>query len=93
MFFYTAAFNQPLADWDVSEVTDMGSMFGGAPSFNQPLADWDVSKVKDMWGICSIMRKTLISTILCHLPSSCSDELTLFSRTMCTLELPEEQKP
>ncbi len=34
--------------WDVSNVTDMNSMFGNTGSFNQPLNDWDVSSVDDM---------------------------------------------
>ena len=48
MFYGAAAFNQPLAGWDVSKVENMGNMFRGAAAFNQPLADWDVSKVEDM---------------------------------------------
>ena len=43
-----SSFNQPLNDWDVSNVTDMNSMFSDASSFNQPLNDWDVSNVTDM---------------------------------------------
>jgi len=42
------AFNQPLGDWDVSQVTSMYGMFHSASSFNQPLGDWDVSRVTDM---------------------------------------------
>ena len=34
--------------WDVSNVTDMRSMFDGARFFNQPIGMWDVSKVRDM---------------------------------------------
>ena len=43
-----SAFNQPLAGWNVSGVTDMSSMFDAAFSFNQPLASWDVSNVTNM---------------------------------------------
>ena len=39
--------NQPLNNWDVSNVTDMSRMFNSATSFNQPLNDWDVSN--DDW--------------------------------------------
>ena len=35
-------FNQPLNDWDVSNVTNMRAMFYHATNFNQPLNDWDV---------------------------------------------------
>ena len=34
--------------WNVSNVTDMSSMFSGCYSFNQPLEKWDVSNVTDM---------------------------------------------
>ena len=33
---------------DISSVTSMSGMFGGARSFNQPLEAWDVSSVTDM---------------------------------------------
>ena len=46
-FNYTE-FNQPIGNWDVSNVTDMNWMFYQASSFNQPLNDWDVSSVTDM---------------------------------------------
>ena len=41
-------FNEPLDDWDVSNVTDMFSMFKNCTNFNQPLNSWNVSKVTDM---------------------------------------------
>jgi surface protein len=50
MFRSATSFNQPLADWDVSSVTNMFSMFRSATSFNQPLADWDVSSVGSWTG-------------------------------------------
>lgn len=42
------AFNSPLNDWDVSDVTSMYGAFNGASSFNQPLNFWDVSHVNQM---------------------------------------------
>ena len=42
------SFNQPLDKWNVSNVCNMRSMFGGATSFNQPLNNWNVSNVKFM---------------------------------------------
>ena len=42
------SFNQPLNNWNVSNVTDMSRMFEEASSFNQPLNNWDVSNVTDM---------------------------------------------
>ncbi|MBQ9241785.1 MAG: BspA family leucine-rich repeat surface protein [Proteobacteria bacterium] len=41
-------FNQPLDNWDTSNVTSMTGMFRGATAFNQPLNDWDTSNVTDM---------------------------------------------
>ena len=48
MFAKTYNFNQPLDNWNVSNVKDMSWMFYRAYSFNQPLNNWDVSNVKDM---------------------------------------------
>ena len=41
-------FNQPIGNWDVSNVTDMSGMFENAEAFNQPIGNWDVSNVTDM---------------------------------------------
>ena len=43
MFFNASSFNQPLNNWDVSNVKNMWRMFSGARSFNQPLNKWNVS--------------------------------------------------
>ena len=40
-------FNQPIGNWDLSNVTTMHSMFNNS-TFNQPIGNWDVSKVEDM---------------------------------------------
>ena len=40
MFRYASSFNQPLNDWRVDNVTNMGGMFHGAKWFNQPLGNW-----------------------------------------------------
>ena len=45
------SFNQPLENWNVSNVESMGGMFSGAKSFNQPLDKWNVSKVTYMRGM------------------------------------------
>ena len=37
-----------LEDWDVSEVTNMTSMFSFCENFNSDLSNWDVSSVEDM---------------------------------------------
>merc|ERR1712032_1714347 len=38
----------PIGVWDVSAVTNMGSMFWKASAFNQDLSKWDVSAVTNM---------------------------------------------
>lgn len=43
-------FNQPIGNWDVSNVLDMNAMFTFT-QFNQPVGDWDVSSVTDMRGM------------------------------------------
>ena len=48
IFDGASSFNQPLNDWNVSNVEDMEQMFKNATSFNQPLNNWDVSNVTDM---------------------------------------------
>ena len=43
MFFEAITFNQPLENWDVSNVEEMMCMFREAKNFNQPLDKWDLS--------------------------------------------------
>ena len=46
-----STFNQNLENWDVSNVTNMNSMFVLQSSFNQPLNNWDVSNVTNMFQL------------------------------------------
>ena len=51
MFNGDTYFNQPIGNWDVSNVTTMQSMFScgyGFVIFNQDISYWDVSSVTDM---------------------------------------------
>ena len=41
----------PIASWDVSEVTDLSTLFYSKTDFNEDLSRWDVSNVKDMEGM------------------------------------------
>ena len=42
MFWGAENFNQPLNNWDVSNVESMVGMFRCAESFNQPLSLWGI---------------------------------------------------
>lgn len=48
LFANDESFNQPIGNWDVSNVTNMHSTFVNAGSFNQPIGNWDVSNVTSM---------------------------------------------
>ena len=53
LFFKVPLFNQPIGDWDVSNVTDMSYMFRNdgmdiGSAFNQPIGNWDLSNVNNI---------------------------------------------
>jgi surface protein len=48
MFTAANTFNEPIGDWDVSNVTNMSNMFHNNQIFNQPIGTWDVSNVTHM---------------------------------------------
>ena len=51
MFCDCCSFNQNISDWDVSNVTNMSSMFYYCKKFNQDLSRWDVLNVTNKLGI------------------------------------------
>jgi surface protein len=50
-FFLESELNVDISSWDVSNVTNMAYLFGGASSFNQDIGDWNVSSVNNMYGL------------------------------------------
>ena len=48
MFSGAPHYNGDLSAWDVSSVTDTGSMFSGATHFNGDLSGWNISSVTGM---------------------------------------------
>ena len=50
------SFNQPLNEWNVSNVTNVEGMFLGARSFNQPLNEWNVSNVNSIYSNLGIIE-------------------------------------
>ena len=46
--FDAIAFNQPLNNWNVSNVTSLNNTFNNADSFNQPLNLWTTSSLLNL---------------------------------------------
>jgi len=44
LFRLATTFNQPIGNWNVSNVSNFSAMFDNCLNFNQPLAGWNVSK-------------------------------------------------
>ena len=58
--FANLDFNGDISAWDVSNVTNMRSMFYECKLFNQDISTWNVSNVKDtlnMFNSCPIEEK------------------------------------
>ena len=48
LFYEFHPFHEPIGCWNVSKVTNMGTMFLKAKSFNQPIYTWNISRVSYM---------------------------------------------
>ena len=73
MFEYASNFNQNLASWDVSNVTNMHDTFHGGFSFNGDISSWDVSSVTDMTSMFSD-SDGLSDENRCAIPTSFSQQ-------------------
>jgi surface protein len=61
-FAYCTNFNSDISDWDVSTVTDFGSLFFQCVNFNQPLNSWDMSsaqQISNMFFNCNAFNQDL----------------------------------
>ena len=63
MFYRTKSFNQPLNEWDVSNVISMNGMFFETTTFNGDISEWDVSSVMNMEAMFGRMQDEFDSTI------------------------------
>ena len=54
--FYLSAFNGDISNWDVSQVTDMRSMFTWTAAFNGDISTWNVARVTNMRGMFASAR-------------------------------------
>jgi surface protein len=50
-FYVARVFNQPIGNWNVSNVLDMTNMFNNALVFNQDLSNWNTANVTTMSGM------------------------------------------
>ena len=46
----------PIADWDVSAISNMGALFYNLSNFNADISSWDTSSVTDMTGMFAAAR-------------------------------------
>ena len=68
-------FNGNISKWDVSNVTNMHSMFSWCESFNQDISGWDVSNVKDMHGMfygCESFNQDISNWDVSNVTDMCS---------------------
>jgi surface protein len=55
-------YGYPIDRWDVSQVTDMSSLFTNRYSFNEYIESWDVSNVTNMNRMFFLMPQTSTKT-------------------------------
>ena len=53
----------PIADWDVSAITDMGQLFYNLQNFNADMSSWDTSSVTNMYLMFRVRSTPVLSPI------------------------------
>lgn len=56
--FFNSVFNQPLNNWDLSNCTNVASIFNNASAWNQDISAWDVSSVQNFGGFNTLGNNT-----------------------------------
>ena len=58
----------PIANWDVSGISDMSELFNGLTSFNADISSWDTSRVTDMRTMFQARSARALPTLLAPRP-------------------------
>ena len=72
LFYSAMTFNQTIASWDTSNVTNMYSMFGQCLVFDQDISAWNVSNVTDMsamFGQCFVFDQDISGWCVSKIPT------------------------
>ena len=62
----------PIADWDVSEITDMSGLFDNMRNFNAEISNWDTSSVTDMSSMFRVRSSSCPAPNLQSSPVPCT---------------------
>jgi len=82
----------PIADWDVSAVTDMSYLFYGSEEFNSDISSWNTSGVMDMSGMFGVRSaRALWSPAFCQALSMRTACATAASRPPASRPAPRPQ--
>ena len=61
----------PIADWDVSAITDMSYLFRDLRNFNADISNWDTSSVTSMHGVFYVRSSRACPNLESGTPRAC----------------------